>query len=179
MERLDPVLIHLYLFTGYPLVDYFMGTLLLAFLAVLIGELTISLVFRVNRKHIETLNEKVDRMNHLSQEALRQGDEKSYRAVNKVGNETFGHLFFNKFGLSAAALWPIFFALAWMQGRFAFIYLPLPLLGWELNYLALFLLCYIMARILFSRLKPMLPYFRNVHQILLTYDQGNGRKNSI
>ncbi|HMK64352.1 MAG TPA: hypothetical protein VK564_01075 [Thermodesulfobacteriota bacterium] len=179
MERLDPVLIYLYQITGYPLADYFMGTLLLAFLSVLIGELTISLVFRVNRKHIETLNDKVDRMNSLSQEALRLGDEKSYRAVNKVGNETFGHLFFNKFGLSAAALWPIFIALGWMQGRFADIYLPLPFLGWGLNYLALFLLYYIIARILFSRVKPILPYFRSVHQILLTYDRRNGEKNPI
>jgi hypothetical protein len=173
MEILNPFLIHLYRLTGYPLADYFLGTFLLAFLTVLVGELTISLVFRVNRKHLEALNEKVDRMNRLSEQALQQGDEKSYRAVNKEGNDAFGHLFFNKFGLSTAALWPIFFALAWMQGRFALISLPIPFLGWGLNYLALFILCYIMTRIIFNRLKPRLPYFKGLHQTLQAYDQKN------
>jgi hypothetical protein len=171
MEILNPFLIHLYRLTGYPLADYFLGTFLLALLTVLVGELTISLVFRVNRKHLEALNDRVERMNRLSEQALQQGDEKSYRAVNKEGNDAFGHLFFNKFGLSAAALWPIFFALAWMQGRFAAISLPLPLPGWGLNYLALFVLCYIIARMLFNRLKPWLPYFRGVQKTLLVYDQ--------
>jgi hypothetical protein len=171
MEMLDPFLIPLYRLTGYPLADYFLGTFFLAFLTVLVGEVTISLVFQVNRKHLEVLNERVERMNHLSGRALERGDEKSYRAVNKEGNEAFGRLFFNKFGLSAATLWPIFFALAWMQDRFAAISLPLPFLGWGVNYLALFILCYIIARILFNRLRPRLPYFKGIHQTLQTYDQ--------
>jgi hypothetical protein len=180
MEMLDPILIHLYRLTGHPLADYFLGTFLLAFLTVLVGELTISLVFRVNRKHLETLNDRVERMKRLSEEALRRDDEKGYRAVNQEGNDAFGQLFFNKFGLSAASLWPIFIALAWMQGRFAQILLPLPLWGWGMNYLALFILCYIMARILFNRLKPRLPYFKSIHQALLAYDQKElGKENSI
>lgn len=179
MEMLDPILIYLYRLTGYPLADYFLGTFLLAFLTVLVGEFTISLVFRVNRKHLETLNGRVEQMNHLSEQALQQGDEKSYRAINREGNDAFGQLFFNKFGLSAASLWPIFFALAWMQDRFAHIALPLPLLGWGLNYLALFILCYIIARILFNRLKPRLPYFKGIHQTLQAYDQKDlGKKTS-
>ena len=35
----------LYRLTGYPLVDYYLGTFLLAFLTVLVGEFTISIVF--------------------------------------------------------------------------------------------------------------------------------------
>ena len=84
---------------------------------------------------------------------------------------SFGHLFFNKFGLSAASLWPIFIALGWMQGRFAEIGLPLPFFGWEINYVFFFLLNYIPARILFSRLKRRLPYFRGVHETLLSYEK--------
>jgi hypothetical protein len=170
MEMLDPVLIYLYRLTGHPLVDYFLGTFLLAFLAVLIGELTISLVFRVNRRHLETLNARVEKLSHLSEKALGQGDKRSYRAINQEGNDAFGHLFFNKFGLSAASLWPIFFALAWMQDRFASISLPLPFGGLGLNYLAFFVLCYIMAKFLFNRLKPKLPYFKGLQQTLLAYD---------
>ena len=113
----------------------------------------------------------VEKMSRLSEEALRLGDQASYKAVNKEGNDAFGQLFFNKFGLSAASLWPIFFALAWMQDRFSEIGLPLPWLGWEINYVFFFLLCYIPARILFSRVKRWLPYFRGVHETLMSYEQ--------
>jgi hypothetical protein len=173
MEIFDPVLITLYRLTGYPLADYFLGTFLLALLAVVVGELTISIVFKVNKAHLDRLNAKVEKMSHLSEEALRLGDEESYKAINKEGNDAFGHLFFNKFGLSAASLWPIFFALAWMQERFSEIGLPLPWIGWEINYFFFFLLCYILARIFFGRIKRKLPYFRGMHQTLLTYEKSD------
>jgi len=171
MQVLDPILITLFRLTGYPLADYFLGTFLLAFLTVLVGEFTISLVFKVNRAHLDRLNARVEKMSHLSEEALRLGDEESYKACNKEGNDAFGHLFFNKFGLSAASLWPIFFALAWMQQRFAEVGLPLPWVGWEINYVFFFLMCYILARIIFGRVKRNLPYFRGVHLTLLSYEQ--------
>ena len=171
MEVLDPVLVCLYRLIGYPLLDYFFGTFLLALLCVVVGEFTISLVFKVNRRHIEKLNAKVEKMSRLSEEALRLGDQASYTAINKEGNDAFGHLFFNKFGLSAASLWPIFMALAWMQGRFAAIDLPLPVFGWKINYVFFFLLCYVLARILFGRIKRRIPYFRSMHELLLAYEQ--------
>jgi hypothetical protein len=171
MQILDPVLIILYRLTGYPLADYYLGTFLLALLTVLVGELTISLVFRINKAHLDKLNARVEKMKHLSSEALALGDQEGYKACNKEGNDAFGQLFFNKFGLSAASLWPIFFALAWMQERFAEIGLPLPWLGWEINYFFFFLMCYILARIFFSRIKRNLPYFRGIHQTLLTYEK--------
>ncbi len=171
MQILDPVLIILYRLTGDPLADYYLGTFLLALLTVLVGEFTISLVFRVNRRHLEQLNSRYQDLNRLSTEALQRGDMESYKACNKEGNDAFGQLFFNKFGLSAASLWPIFFALAWMQERFAEIGLPLPLIGWEINYFFFFLFCYIGARIFFSRIKRKLPYFKGIHQSLLTYEK--------
>ncbi len=171
MQVLDPVLILFYRLTGQPLLDYWLGTFLLALLTVVIGELTISIVFRINKAHLDKLNARVEKMKRLSEEALNLGDEKAYKAINKEGNDAFGHLFFNKFGLSAASLWPIFFALAWMQERFAEIDLPLPWIGWEINYVFFFLLCYVLARILFGRLKRHLPYFKGVHRMLSTYDQ--------
>jgi hypothetical protein len=179
MIILDPLLIHLYGLTGYPVADYHLGTFLLAFLTVLVGEFTISLVFRINRSHLEVLNSRVEKLSRLAEQALDLGDERSYRAVNKEANDAFGHLFFNKFGLSAASLWPIFFALAWMQERFAGISLSLPFRGWEMNYVAFFILWYILARVLFGWLKPNLPYFRGVHQMLLSYEpMGSGGKRS-
>jgi hypothetical protein len=171
MAICDSLFITLYRLTGYPLVDYYVGTFLLAFLTVLVGEFTISIVFKVNKAHLDRLNVRAEKMGRLSEEALRLGDEKSYKAVNKEGNDAFGHLFFNKFGLSAACLWPIFFALAWMQGRFSEIDLPLPWIGWKINYVFFFLLCYILARILFGRVKRRLPYFKGEYQSLLVYEQ--------
>jgi hypothetical protein len=173
MEVLDPILIHLYRLTKFPLADYYLGTFLLAFLTVLVGEFTISIVFKVNKAHLDRLNTRVEKMNRLSEDALRLGDQASYKAVNKEGNDAFGQLFFNKFGLSAASLWPIFFALAWMQDRFSEIGLPLPWLGWEINYVFFFLLCYIPARMLFSRVKRWLPYFRGVHETLMSYERSD------
>jgi hypothetical protein len=171
VQSIDSVLICLYRITGNPLLDYFLGTFLLALSAVVIGELTISLVFRINKAHLDKLNAKMEKMNLLSMEALNAGDKENYKACNKEGNDAFGQLFFNKFGLSAASLWPIFFALAWMQDRFAEIGLPLPLIGLEINYFFFFLLCYILARIFFGHVKRKLPYFKKVHEALLKYEQ--------
>lgn len=171
MQFLDPVLILLYRLTGDPLTDYYLGTFLLALLTVLVGEFTISFVYRINKTHLEKLNARVEKMKRLSSEALALGDQEGYKACNKEGNDAFGQLFFNKFGLSAASLWPIFFALAWMQERFAEIDLPLPLIGLEINYFFFFVLCYIAARIFFGRIKPKLPYFKGIHQTLLTYEK--------
>ena len=173
MQIFDPILITFYRLTGYPLVDYYLGTFLLALLTVLVGELTISLVFRINKAHLDKLNARVEKMKRLSSEALALGDQEGYKACNKEGNDAFGQLFFNKFGLSAASLWPIFFALAWMQERFSEIGLPLPWIGWEINYFFFFLLCYILARIFFGRIKGKLPYFKGIHQTLLTYEKND------
>jgi len=176
-ELIDSFLICFYRITGNPVHDYYIGTFLLALLTVLVGEFTISIVFRVNRRHLEKLNSRYQDLSRLSSQALEQGDKESYKAVNKEGNDAFGQLFFNKFGLSAASLWPIFFALAWMQRRFSEIDLPLPLVGLEINYFFFFLLCYVGARIFFSRIKRKLPYFKGIHQSLLTYEKGDaGRK---
>jgi hypothetical protein len=171
VEIMDPVLIHLYRLSGYPLPDYLFGTFLLALLCVVVGELTISVVFKVNRSHLDHLNSRVEKMERLTGDALRAGDRASYNACNKEGNDAFGQLFFNKFGLSAASLFPVFFALAWMQERFAEIALPLPFFDWEINYVFFFLLNYIPARILFDRLKRRLPYFRGMHRTLLAYEK--------
>lgn len=171
MQILDPFLIVLYRLTGDPVTDYYIGTFLLALLTVLVGEFTISLVYRVNRRHLEKLDSRYEDLSHLSEEALKRGDKESYKAVNKEGNEAFGQLFFNKFGLSAASLWPCFFALAWMQERFADIGLPLPLIGLEINYFFFFAFCYVAARIFFGRIKRKLPYFKGVHQSLLKYER--------
>ena len=114
------------------------------------------LVFRANRSHLEDLDNRFTTLNRLTANAMEMGDKQSYKSLNKEANDTYGHVFFNRFGLSAASLWPVFFALAWMQERFADIAIPIPLLGFKANYFVVFLLSYIAATILFRRTKRYL-----------------------
>jgi len=163
LEIADSVLASFYMLTGDPIWNYYIGTFLLALLAVIIGEFTISVVFRINRSHLEKLDKRLSDMKELSQKALDAGDEKSYRACNKEASEAFGRSFFNKFGLSAASLWPCFFALAWMQRHFMDASIPIPLVGLDVGYFPTFVVSYIAARIFFGKIRHRLPYFRSIH----------------
>jgi hypothetical protein len=170
----NPYLQALYGLTGVASVDGLVGTFLLALLVVVIGEFTISIVFQINRKHLDKLNNNLKKYSDLSQEALRRGDEVSYKALNKQANDAYGHVFFNKFGLSAAALWPVFFALDWMQPHFAETGIAVAFYPSGAHYVVVFLICYILARIVFGRLKRHLPYFKTQYRMLQSY----GRKDS-
>lgn len=160
-----------YSLTGHEGLNYLLGTFVLALAAVIVGEFTLSLVFRFNRKHLDELNGRMSTMSQLSKDALNSGDLKNYHACNKQANDAYGRVFFNMFGLSAASLWPACFALAWMQERF--IDLPLSISFTELkaNYVVVFLVCYIGAKIFFGRVKRHLPYFKGMHQMLRAYDR--------
>lgn len=159
---LDGYLIVLYRITGWAVMDYFIGTLLLAFITVIIGDLTTSLVYRANRSYFERLNARLAELHENSMVALRLKDKVAYRAVNREANDTFGLVFFGMFGLSASYLWPAFFALAWMQTRFQNVGFPLYPTNWTVSYTFTFIVIYILARVLFSMVKPRLPYFRQV-----------------
>lgn len=183
MLFLDRYLILLYRMTGMPLLDFYIGTFLLAMGTVVIGELSISLAFRFNRKYIDAANDELVAKNNLSMEAMQCGDDVSYRACNTLANDAFGKVFFSMIALSAAALWPIFFALAWMQHRFIGIEFPLPvtvpLFGESVGFVFTYFLLYILARILFKQVKPVLPYFRKIQNMLMTYDGGGERMITI
>lgn len=166
---LDRFLIVLYRFTGHPVSDYFLGTFLLALAAVLLGELTVGLAFQANRKHIEALNGRLNNLQRLSLAALAAGERERYRVLNKEANDAFGKVFFNAVALSAAYLWPVPFALGWMQLRFADVHIPLPFTPLAANYLVVFLLCYMLARLFFAAVRPKLPYFGRIQRVLASY----------
>jgi hypothetical protein len=170
-EFLDPFLLASYRLTGAENLDGVVGTFLVALLATVIGEFTISIAFLVNRKHLDGLNSNLEKYSHLSQEAMRCGDEASYRALNKQANDAYGQVFFNRFGLSAASLWPAFFALDWIQRHFGKTGIRIPFYPSEVNYVVVFLLCYVMARMVFGRIKRHLPYFKQQYAMLLAYDK--------
>jgi hypothetical protein len=169
---LDPVILPFFRLTGVEGIDGILGAFLLSLGAAVVGEFTISLVFRVNRGHLDRLNADLRKYDALAQQALELDDRPSYKALNKQANDAYGQVFFNKFGLSAASLWPAFFALDWMQPHFAASGVPLPGASTGANYVVVFLGAYILARIVFGRLKRHLPYFKGQHRMLMSY----GRK---
>ena len=167
----DSFLIFFYRRTGVPLADYFMGTFVLAFLCVVVGEITVSLALRFNQRYIDEMTTEIETKEKLSLEAYRSGDKTSYRALNKEATDAWGKRFFTMVAFSAGILWPIPFALGWMQIRFADVQfalaIPLSLVfGKTVGYIFVFIPIYIFCRILFKHLRPRLPYFKGVQKTL-------------
>ena len=156
---LDPYLIWFYRLTGHAWGDFFLGTFALACFCLLLGEITVSLAFWFSRKRIDQTTSEADRYQNLSIEALKAGDKAAYNAANKLANEAFGQSFFLQIALSAAFLWPICFALAWMQYRFLEVEIPIPFTGFSVGYIAPFIVLYIVAYQILKRLKRRLPRF--------------------
>ena len=83
----DSFLIFFYRVTGMPLVDYFMGTFLLAFLCVVVGEISVSLALRFNQGYIDEMTTEMETKEKLSMEAYRSGDRTSDRALNREATD--------------------------------------------------------------------------------------------
>ncbi|MDD2902420.1 MAG: hypothetical protein PHU44_08280 [Syntrophales bacterium] len=164
-QVLDPYLIWFYRLTGHAGTNFVIGTLVLAVLCLIIGEATISLTSRFLSKRLGEKTAEAHKYQNLSIDALKAGNKEAYRAANKLANEAFGHTFFQQAALSAAFLWPVFFALAWMQYRFLDLEFPLPVIGWSLGYIGIFVLLYVPALILFKRVKRNLPFYRRPRRL--------------
>jgi hypothetical protein len=170
-SSVDSHLILLYRTTPNPLLAYLIGTFLLTFLCVIIGELSVSLAIRFNRRYLNQMTEEMTRKEKLSIAAYEAGDRESYKTLNKEATDVWGKRFFTMVAYSAGILWPIPFALAWMQTRFHGIDFPLawPLsivFGETVGYTFTFIPLYILCRILFKYMRPWLPYFRGVQKLL-------------
>ena len=175
----DPYLIWFYRLSGYTFADFLFGTFVLAWIALLIGELTISVVFLSARRRIDAATHEARHYQDLSGEALSAGDKEAYRAANKLANDTFGRSFFMQIALSAAFLWPIFVALAWMNQRFADLEFPLLFTDHALGCIGVFIVLYAAAYLIFKKIKYKLPYFRWIKTILDSYQSGPGETKSF
>jgi hypothetical protein len=166
---LDPYLIMLFHITGYSFVDFLIGNFILAFVAVVVGEFTISLVFLINRRHIEKQTGEIVKYQNLSIDALAVGDKEAYQAANKMANDAFGKSFFSQIAMSAAFVWPIFFVMTWLQYRFAEVDFSILFTDYTVGCFAVFVPLYAAAYLIFKRIKPMIPYFRRIKAILDSY----------
>ena len=176
----DNILIVFYRITGYSLVDYFIGTMILAFICVVIGELSVSLAIRFNKHYLDSMSREMKAKEMLALQAYGAGDKKGYKSLNKEATDVWGKHFFTMVAYSAGILWPIPFALGWMQTRFAGVEFdlafPLSLIfGKTVGYIFTFIPVYILCRILFKYMRPHLPYFRGIQNLLNQYDAKDSR----
>lgn len=168
---LDPYLIWGYRLTAQAEVNFYLGTLIVAVLALLAGELTCFAASFLVRRHFDQIASEAKRYQELSMEALKAGDRPAYEATNKMANEFFNKSFYLQLALSAAFFWPIAFILAWMQYRFFGLEFPLPYLGFSLGFIGIFIILYAVAFVLLRLIKRKLPQFRRSKIILDAYDQ--------
>ncbi len=111
----------------------------------ILGEITSAVIYRLNRSYYQELVQETIRMGDLSISALRFfKDKKKYRTFNKEANDAFGKYFFSQIALGASVLWPIPFALGWMQTRFAQVSFFVPIINCSVSYMAVFILWYIL-----------------------------------
>lgn len=153
---IDPFLIWFYRITGYAAVDVVVGTFVLAFLTLIIGDFTAALALRFMKARTEKYSKSATRYQDLAMDALKAGDKEAFKAANKLANDDFGHAFFQEIALSASSLWPVFFALAWMQYRFLAVEFPIPGTPWSMGFIGFFIIIYVIAYFLFKRIKRRL-----------------------
>lgn len=167
---IDSYIILFYRVTGIGMVDYMIGTFCLSLIAVLLGELTISLALRANTPYLSDLSLRMKEKEKLSIKAYETGDMAGYKALNKEATDAWGRKFFAMLAHSAAILWPVPFALGWMQTRFSGIDFPIAfpfsLVTDSVGYTFSFFPIYVLARIVFGKVRPHLPYFASVHSQL-------------
>ena len=173
--QVDSFLIAFYRITGDSLVDYFIGTMILGFICVVAGELSVSLAIRFNKRYLDSISREMKQKERLAFEAYAAGDKDGYKALNKEATDIWGKHFFTMAAYSAGIFWPIPIALGWMQTRFAGVEFdlafPLSLIfGKSVGYIFTFIPIYILCRILFKYMRPYLPYFKGVQKLLNDYN---------
>ena len=174
---IDRLLIAGYRVSGFAFADFLLGTLWLAFICVLIGELTVSLALKINRRYFVQMNTEMRHKEQLALDAYHAGDMTAYEALNKQATDAWGRRFFTMFGYSAGMFWPLPFALGWMQTRFVGVEFAIAapiswIFGASASYPFVFIPIYILARIMFKYLRPRLPFFRDIQRML---DEGSQR----
>jgi hypothetical protein len=151
--QIDPLLIVFYRIFENPAAGFFFGTFIVAIFCAVIGEISSAAVYRINRTYYQELAHETVRMGDLSINALRfLKDKEKYRAFNKEANDAFGKYYFSQIALGASVLWPIPFALGWMQTRFSEVDFFVPIINWSASYTSVFILFYI----LIWRIKAMI-----------------------
>jgi hypothetical protein len=159
----DPYLIWFYRLPSNEYAGFFLGTFVLALICLILGDVTFSLASRLLGKHLDRVATEAIKYQDLSIDAAKAGDKASFKVVNKLANDAFGRSFFSVMAFSMTRLWPVPFALAWMQYRFLEVEFPIPGTKWSLGYIGAFIIIYIIAYLAWNRL----PWFRRIKAVLV------------
>jgi hypothetical protein len=156
---LDPYLIWFFRLTDLAALNFFLGTAVMATLALLLGKLGSALVLATGRRYALRLSDEAKKYQDLSHQALQAGDRPAYEAANRLANEAFSKSFFLGVAQSASFFWPVALILAWMQYRFLGLAFPIPLIGWSVSYIGIFILLYVAAWWFFKLLQRSVSLF--------------------
>lgn len=153
--RVDSFLIWFFRLVEIPILGYYLGTAVLCLICAVLGRLTLILGSRVNTEYLAKDNKEMVHMHNLSLYALLGRDKNAYRSCNKMANEAFGKVFFAQVALGASSLWPLPFALAWMQSRFGQVEflspVALPGIGNTVGFMFTFFPIFVLTYILHAR----------------------------
>ncbi|CCO25115.1 hypothetical protein [Maridesulfovibrio hydrothermalis] len=145
---------------------FWMGTALIAFWCTIAGELSMAVIYIWNREYYTDLNRKMTRMHNISVAAIRHKKKDTFKSANKWANEYFGKVFFSHAALFAVSLWPVPFALAWLQERFTGIDIhTIPYTEFGLGYPFVFILSYILVRYGFSKVRQFIPLMKKIDKM--------------
>lgn len=156
---LDPWLIKPFRWPESPLAGYFLGIFILGLICVLLGDVAAILVSRLNRKVYGGYIKDMVHHHEMSIEAAKTGNKAHFKAVNRQAHESFGRYFFSQAAVFTASIWPLPFALAWLDMRFRDALVRLPFLDYDANYVFFFIPLYIVARLIYSRSIGRMPWY--------------------
>ncbi len=143
-----------------------LGTAVLSVWCIILGELALSCIYLTNRDYYAGLNNKMVRMHNLSIQAILRKDKANYKAANIWANEYFGKLFFAQAALFAVSIWPLPFALGWMQTRFEGLAIyTIPYFDLPLGYTFVMLTCYIALRYALGKVRNHVPFLRRIEKM--------------
>ncbi|WP_432735731.1 hypothetical protein [Maridesulfovibrio sp. FT414] len=163
---IDTILIAPYR-VGLPTVAAFwLGTAVLALWCTVGGEISMALGYLFNRDYYTDLTREMTRMHNISVEAVRRKEKETFKSANTWANEYFGKVFFANAALFAVSLWPVPFALGWMQSRFAGIDIhTVPFIDFSLGYPFVFISSYIIVRYGFSKVRCFIPFLKKIDEM--------------
>lgn len=151
---LDPYFIWFFRLTDLPLLNFLLGTAVMAALALALGKLGSAAVLAAGQRYAADLSGEAKKYQDLSHQALQVGDRPAYEAANKLANEAFNKSFFLGVAQSAAYFWPVGLVLAWMQYRFLDIELmAIPGTSLAIGFIGVFILIYIIIMVVTKIIK--------------------------
>ncbi len=135
-------------------IGLWLGCAILALYCTIIGEGIRYLFMKIHSKYYSGFTDKTKHYHDLSMKALHSGQKDAYLAANKLAHDNFGKGFFAKASVSMAILLPVPFALNWLSLRFEGIIVhTVPLIEKGVGYVFVFLIQYIVLRIIFSKIR--------------------------